>query len=158
MSWTTSPGATGYRIYRDGTFLVSSAGAQIVDAAVTAGVQYCYTISATDASGTESARSSPTCATAGGTAAPPTPTGLVATYVDVPVPVRVTLVWNLSAGAVSYEIYRNGVLLQSPAAPPAIDYTVTPGAGNLYCYTILAVDGAGNRSPQSPNPQCVTVP
>jgi fibronectin type 3 domain-containing protein len=156
LTWTTSAGATSYRIYRDGTFLVSVTGAQTVDTAVVAGVQYCYTISAVDGAGLESPKTSPpTCATAGGTAAPPTPTGLVAVQAPPPAVNTVNLSWNLSAGAVSYRIYRNGSLLLSPAAPPAIDITVT--ANTFYCYTISAVDGANNESAQSTTPQCLTI-
>ena len=83
LTWVTSVGATSYKIFRNGTFLLSSTGAQAIDTAVADQTQYCYTISAVDAFGNESAQSDPQCASANTVAPPPpaTPTGLAATAV-----------------------------------------------------------------------------
>jgi len=153
LTWTTSAGATSYRIYRNGTLLQSATAAPVTDSTVVLDSYYCYTISAMDAAGNESAKSDPKCVTVVATP-PATPTGLTATVVAAPL--RVNLVWSSSAGAVSYRIYRNGVRLftPDPTAAPAIDTTV--GAGTLYCYTISAFDASGNESAQSTTPVCVT--
>ena len=63
LRWTTTAGAASYKIYRDGTLLLSPpltfAGSQATDATVAALTYYCYVISAVDAAGNESARSDP---------------------------------------------------------------------------------------------------
>ena len=156
LTWVTSLGATSYKIYRNGTFLLSSTGAQATDTGVADQTQYCYTISAVDAFGNESAQSDPKCASASTVAPPPpaTPTGLLPTVVPGP-PIRVNLVWNSSVGAVSYNIYRNGAPLVSSTAAPATDDGPF-GTATLYCYTISAVNAAGSESAQSSTPACVT--
>jgi fibronectin type 3 domain-containing protein len=156
LTWTTSLGATSYRIYRNGTLLLSATGAQATDTTVAAQTNYCYAISAVDASGKESAQSDSKCVSTSSPeppAPPEPPTGLTAT-VPVPAPLRVNLIWNTSTGAVSYRIYRNGTLVLSPTAAPATDAAVV--AGTLYCYTISAVDALGIESAQSVTPVCVT--
>jgi PKD repeat protein len=64
--WTASTddfGVAGYNLFRDGTYLGSVAGTSMADAGVTRAVPHCYTISAYDLAGNESARSAPACAT-----------------------------------------------------------------------------------------------
>jgi len=153
LTWTTSVGAVSYRIYRNGGTIpyLSATGAQVTDTSVAAQTQYCYTISAVDGSGNESAQSTPPSCAITGLVGPPTPTGLSATpNVNPP---RVTLTWSASTGAVSYRIYRNGGYLMSSTAAPATDAAVV--VGTTYCYTISAVDGSGNESAQSATPACV---
>jgi len=61
LSWNVSVGAALYRIYRDGALRLSATGAPAVDADVVTQTGYCYTISAVDALGNESAQSTPDC-------------------------------------------------------------------------------------------------
>ncbi len=63
LTWDASTGATGYKIYRDSSLLVSL-GAVITyeDDDVINGTEYSYTISATNSNG-ESAQSAPETAT-----------------------------------------------------------------------------------------------
>jgi fibronectin type 3 domain-containing protein len=61
LSWNASVGAAFYRIYRNGSLVISATGLTAVDAAVIAQTDYCYTISAVDASGNESGQSTPSC-------------------------------------------------------------------------------------------------
>ncbi len=152
VTWVTSLGATSYNVYRNGSLLQSTAGAQVTDTAVATQTQYCYTVSALDALGNESAQTDPKCASAGAVTPPATPS-LTATKITGP-PLRVDLTWSLSTGAVSYNIYRNGSLLTSSAAPPVSDLAVA--TGNIYCYTISAVNALGYESVQSSTPLCVT--
>ncbi|WP_024656169.1 glycosyl hydrolase family 18 protein [Pseudomonas syringae USA007] len=63
----------------------------------------------------------------------------------------VTLIWRLSEGAHPlriYNLFRNGVLVGTPTAPPFIDTDVSPGG--IYDYQISATDIEGNTSDLSP--------
>jgi hypothetical protein len=63
---------------------------------------------------------------------------------------RVTLSWNAASdsggsGVARYEVRRNGAVAGSTASTT---YTDSPGSG-AHVYTVVAIDGAGNRSPPS---------
>jgi formylglycine-generating enzyme required for sulfatase activity len=62
VGWGAVSGATGYRLYRNGTLIYNGANLSMADAGLTSGTQYCYTVRAynTCADGPLSA---PTCAT-----------------------------------------------------------------------------------------------
>lgn len=65
LNWTASTdstGVTGYKIYRGGTYLKSATAISSSDTGLTASTQYCYQVSAYDAAGNESAKSTQTCA------------------------------------------------------------------------------------------------
>jgi chitodextrinase len=65
LSWdpsTDNRAVSGYRIFRDGTFLSASTSTARADDGVRPGSNYCYAVSAVDAAGNESARSDPACA------------------------------------------------------------------------------------------------
>jgi hypothetical protein len=75
-------------------------------------------------------------------------------------PTQVNLTWTASTdnvGVTGYNVYRNGLLLTgTPVTTTSYtDTTVSPGT--TYQYTVDALDGAGNASPQS-NPQPVNTP
>ena len=64
LSWspsTDNSGVTGYKIFRDGLYLQSVAISAALDSSVTGSTQYCYTVSAYDAAGIESAQSAAIC-------------------------------------------------------------------------------------------------
>jgi hypothetical protein len=66
LSWTASKdnvGVSGYKIYRDWTYLKSDTSASTSDTGLSSETQYCYTVSAYDAMGNESGQSSQACAT-----------------------------------------------------------------------------------------------
>ena len=68
LSWTASTddiGVTGYRIYRDSsaTVLKSVTGTSTSDTGLSASTSYCYEVSAYDAAGNESAKSTQVCVT-----------------------------------------------------------------------------------------------
>lgn len=75
-----------------------------------------------------------------GTAAPATPTGLAA----VAGPTSARLSWNVTSGASSYLIYRNGTLIKTTADT---SYRDTGAAGTTYSYTLAAQNSYGMRSP-----------
>jgi hypothetical protein len=65
LSWTASTdnvGTAGYKIYRNGVYLKSESGVSTSDTGLSAGTQYCYTVSACDAANNESAQSVQVCA------------------------------------------------------------------------------------------------
>jgi hypothetical protein len=66
LTWTASTdnvGVTGYKIYRDGSYLKSATTISTLDSGLTASTQYCYQITAYDAAGNESAKCMQVCAT-----------------------------------------------------------------------------------------------
>ncbi|MHB9096781.1 MAG: Ig-like domain-containing protein [Syntrophales bacterium] len=154
VTWKTSLGATSYKVYRNGTLLQTTTGVQVIDTTVAVETQYCYTVSAVDGVGNESAQSNPECASVSTVTPPPPPTGVTATLLASPA--RVNLSWNASTGAVSYKIYRNGTFLRSSTAAPVTDSELI--AATTYCYTVSAVDAGGNESAQSTSSACVTTP
>ena len=84
-------------------------------------------------------------------AAPPAPTGLTAT----PGKASISLTWNASSGAASYNVYRGTTSGGESAAPIATgvatafytDTTVTNGT--TYYYKVAAVNGGGTSGPSS---------
>ena len=58
LSWSASTddvGIAGYKVYRNGVYLKSGSGVSTSDTGLSAGTQYCYTVSAYDAANKESA-------------------------------------------------------------------------------------------------------
>jgi fibronectin type 3 domain-containing protein len=157
LSWTATAGMIGYKIYKGSAYLKSVTGTSAADAGLTANTLYCYSVSGYNATGGESAKSSAACATTQATP-PATPTNLAAAGAVLaagpPKTYQVNLTWTASAGlpaAAVYRIYRDGTLALSVAAPSvaASDTDTALKAQTGYCYTISAVDSAGNESVQS---------
>jgi len=66
LSWTAATddvGVTGYKVYRDGSYLKSVTSASTSDTGLSSSTQYCYSVSAYDAAGNVSNQSSQDCAT-----------------------------------------------------------------------------------------------
>ncbi|MFD6415909.1 PHB depolymerase family esterase [Streptomyces sp. NPDC060194] len=74
----------------------------------------------------------------------PAPAGLRASGVTDS---AVTLGWDAVDGAASYAVYRDGVRVATPAAPPFTDTGRT--AGTAYTYTVAARDSAGAEGARS---------
>lgn len=84
-----------------------------------------------------------------GTAAPATPTGLAA----VAGPTSARLSWNVSTGASTYLVYRNGTLVKTTTDTSYRDVGV---ADTTYSYTLAAQNSYGMRSPLT-SPLSVTM-
>lgn len=150
LAWNTATdnvGVSGYRIYRGGEYLGTSSGLSYQDNTVSVGNSYIYTVSAIDAAGNESARSSGVTANTNDTTPPTIPTGLKVNSVT---DISVSLSWIASTDNVSvtgYRIYRLGVLHETVAGLTFTDNSVSTGI--TYIYTVSAIDESGNESAQS---------
>ncbi len=149
LTWTASSGASSYHLKRS---IASGAETQIsapgsnsyTDSGLTNGTKYYYVVSAVN-SGGESANSSEVSATpVAPVTAPATPTGLQATGGNA----QVSLSWNASTGAASYNVKRSttngGPYSTAVASPTATNYTdTTVTNGTTYYYVVSAVNTAG---------------
>jgi fibronectin type 3 domain-containing protein len=152
LNWNASTGATSYQVKRSTasgseTQISAPTSNSFTDTDLTNGTKYFYVVSAVN-SGGESANSSEVNATPTAPASPPaTPTGLQATAGNA----QVSLSWNASTGATSYNVKRstaNGgpfsATLASPAVTNYIDTTVTNGT--TYYYVVSAVNASGESA------------
>jgi|GEM_PF-1400710 len=153
VNWTASTGATSYNVYRsttsggEGTTPLATGVTAIpyLDSSVSNGTKYYYKVAAVNAGGT-SAQSSEASATP--LAAAAVPTGLTATAGNA----QVSLAWNSSVGASTYNVYRGtaaGAEGASPivtglASPAYVDSTVTNGT--TYYYKVAAVNAVSTSA------------
>ncbi len=142
ISWQAVPGASAYNVYRDGALLQSGvADTTEIDMAVLGGQTYSYAVSAVGADGVEGPQSAAQSATAASS-----------TLISAPLNLRVHgswqngpadyLHWNAMPGAVSYNIYRYGILIGTAGN----DHTFLVGPwmwapGLTYTVTSVAADG-----------------
>ena len=151
LSWSASLGATTYNVKRAtaGAGPYATIGNPVVasytDTAVTNGTLYYYVVSAIS-SGGEGADSAPVNVTPGGTP-PPAPSSLVATAGSN----QVTLSWNASSGATSYNLKRatssGGPFYAVVATVTTTNYTDGQAANfATYFYVASAVNSAGESA------------
>ena len=160
LAWTPSTdnvGVTGYKIYRAGVQVGTSAVPTYTDASLAASTTYAYTVSAFDAAGNNSAQSAAvqaTTQTPPDTTPPTVPSGLTVTSTTTS---TVSLSWTASTdnvGVTGYKIYRAGVQVGTSAVPDYTDASLTPST--TYAYTVSAFDAAGNNSAPSTAVQATT--
>jgi chitodextrinase len=109
--------------------------------------EYCYTVRAYDAAGNRSARSDVTCARTLDESPPGPPARVVARAMNA---TEIELSWGEStddSAMVRYEVTRDGVEIAVGSTTNATERGLEPS--REYCYDVVAVDGAGNRSEQS---------
>jgi fibronectin type 3 domain-containing protein len=149
LVWNASAGATSYNLKRSTasggpyTTISSPMATRFTDTTATNATTYFYVVSAVDSAG-ESANSAPVNATPLAPAKPPaTPTGLAATSGNA----SVSLTWNASTGATSYNVKRSTTsggpyaTIASPTTASFADATVVNGT--TYFYVVSAIDGSG---------------
>jgi chitodextrinase len=147
-------GVAGYDVSRDGQAHVRGAkDTSLRDAELHPGVRYCYAVRAVDAAGNRSPASQPACATTPDLTPPSAPGRPAATSVSS---AQMYVAWDPShddVGVTGYELYRGSHLVARVTGTRARE----PGlqASKEYCYTIRALDAAGNRSEPSA-PACAT--
>jgi fibronectin type 3 domain-containing protein len=149
LTWNASAGATSYHVKRSTTSatetqIAAPTSSSFTDTSVTNGTKYFYEVSAVNSS-RESANSNEASAmpTAPATA-PAIPTGLAATGGNA----QVSLTWNVSTGATSYQVKRatttGGPFPTTLASPTATSYTDSAVTnGTAYFYVVSAVNAAG---------------
>ena len=151
VTWEASrddAGVVRYEIQRAGASVLTAMEPAIQDRGLAPARRYCYVVRACDAAGNCSSPTPETCATTPDRT-PPTrpPTFEALARSDV----AVELAWARSTdevGVVGYELKRGDKVLA--AAHPGLAFT----EGGLkpftkYCWTLLAIDAAGNRSPSA---------
>jgi YD repeat-containing protein len=161
LSWTASTdnvGVTGYRIYRGGSQIGSSATATYADSTVVGSATYSYTVAAYDAVTNLSAQSTAKNVSTPDITAPSTPTGLTATAAS---PSRINLSWSAStdtggSGLAGYRVYRGGSLIASPTTTSYSDTGLA--ASTAYSYAVHAYDNATNTSGPSNTASATTWP
>jgi fibronectin type 3 domain-containing protein len=149
LVWNVSTDATSYNVKRSTvtggpyTTISSPATTSFADTSVTNGTKYFYVVSAVNSAG-ESANSAQASATPTAPVVPPAaPTGLAATAGNA----KVSLDWNASTGATSYNVKRSTVTggpyttISSPATTSFADTSVANGT--KYFYVVSAVNSAG---------------
>ena len=150
VTWTASTdnvGVTGYRIFRNGVAVGTSATTSYSDAGLSQYTTYTYKVTAYDAMGNESAQSAQAAGTTWDGAPPSVPTGLTATVAG---PQRVNLSWTASTdnvGVTGYKVYRNGAYVASTASTSYSNGGLAPSTG--YTFTVSAYDERNNESAQS---------
>ena len=151
LTWSASANATSYRLYRstisDGAYTTIATGVATIgytEGCLTDGVTHYYVVTAVNAHG-ESGYSNQASATPTAPQSPPaTPTGINA----LPGNTQVTLSWNVSAGATSYNVKR-ATVSGGPYTTIARGVTgasyVNAGLANgtTYYFVVSAVNAAG---------------
>ncbi|MFJ8739385.1 fibronectin type III domain-containing protein [Embleya sp. NPDC127516] len=141
LSWTAVPGATGYKVYRDGVLAQTVTGTSATVTGLTQATTYGFQVSATNSAG-ESAKSATVSATTSGVVVvPATPTGLAA---GTPTATTVPLSWTAVPGATGYNVYRNGTLAQTATGPSATVTGLTPATA--YNFQVSATNSAGESA------------
>lgn len=137
LDWTTSDGATGYKINRDGTTIVdlSANVTSYTDNSVGEGT-YNYCIYAYN-----SCMQRYACLNVDVKDVPLAPTGVLAsdgTYCD-----KVFISWNSVSGATSYDVYRSSTFLTNTSSSSYYDYNASTSSTT---YKVYAKNSCGNSS------------
>ncbi|MFE2954593.1 fibronectin type III domain-containing protein, partial [Embleya sp. NPDC059267] len=141
LSWNAVPGATGYKVYRDGALAQTVTGTGATVTGLAQGTTYSFQVTATNTAG-ESPRSAAVSATTTGVVeVPATPTGLAA---GTPTATTVPLSWNAVPGATGYKVYREG----APDLTVTGTGTTVTGltASTAYSFRVSATNSAGESA------------
>jgi fibronectin type 3 domain-containing protein len=158
VSWggsTDNVGVAGYRVFRDGVRVATTAQAYYQDAGLIGSTLYSYAVVAFDVAGNVSLPSLSVSVTTKDVVPPTAPANLVAA---IPSSLQINLSWSPSTdnlGLGSYRIFRGtapAALTQVGAtystSTSFINYPLTPGT--TYYFGVESVDASGNVSPMSP--------
>jgi len=155
LTWTAPtnfPDLVGYKVYRGGVIVAAIATTSYTDSGLTGLTSYTYNVAAYNTAHSFSDKSNSASATTLTsstleTEAPSVPTNLVATPIYW---YKIGLTWTASTdnvGVVGYNVYRNGVLVETPSGTSYHDMDLT--ASTSYSYRVAAYDAAGNVSVQT---------
>jgi chitodextrinase len=160
IAWAPSSddvGVAGYEVSRENAPVVRVASAPARDSGLRAATRYCYRVAAIDAAGNRSAFAEPACATTPDLTPPAPPSRLVAAAAAEN---RVALAWSASednVGVTGYEVWQGKRLLGKVGTATTTFADEGPKPSAETCYTVRALDTAGNRSPPSPE-ACAPTP
>ena len=150
LSWQQVPSASYYNVYRDNTFVASTAGTTYNDSHLNQTTSYSYTVTDINNSA-ESLNSQPLSVTTLSAPLNSIPTGLVASDIT---PSSFTVSWNIQPNTDYYEVFKGTILLNYVANT---SYSITSLSSNTtYPITIVAVSG-GVESNQSDPLQVTTL-
>lgn len=147
LSWSanaTDSDIKEYEIYKDGAYLnsVQHPGTSFIVSGLTNGTAYSFQLSAKDINGNESAKGAAVTATPQGIK-PSVPTGLTATAGDG----KVTLSWSANTDSPKeYEIYQDGVYLNSVQHPATTFEVSGLTNGTIYSFQLSAKGATGGES------------
>jgi fibronectin type 3 domain-containing protein len=160
LSWTASPGATGYLIFRNGGQINTTTSTVYKDSGLAAYTTYTYFVESytqsvaytSSASNTASATTAPS-----NIPLPPTtPTNLTATAVSSS---QINLSWTASTsqgdGVSGYEVFRNGSLVNKVFITSWSDTGLS--ASTTYSYYLVAVSNSGEESGASNTASATTL-
>ena len=149
LAWsgaTDAGGIASYEVVRAGTVAATTASSETADEGLEASRTYCWTVRARDPSGNVSADSPQACATTPDRTPPTSPPRLAAGPGGS---TRVAFAWDPATdnvGVDRYEVFRGGRLVARTGATKrgGVEDGLVPSTE--YCYTVVALDRAGNRS------------
>ena len=147
-------GVSGYEVVRDGEVVAVSRGTSARLPGLAPARSHCFAVRALDAAGNRSAPGPVACLTPPDVTPPSAPSGLEA----VATPGRIDLRWRPArddAGVTAYEVRRDGATVARASRTSAAELGEAPAARR--CYTVVALDAAGNRSAPS-EPACAAQP
>ncbi len=142
LVWTATPGATGYRVYRNGSFVSATSAPTFTNTGLTNGTTYSFTVRATNLGGTSPSSSSVSATPV--LAVPAMPVAVSAAAGNT----QVTLTWPAVAGATGYRVFRDGAEVAAPTTTSFTDTGLTND--QTYAYTLVATNGVGASAPSSP--------
>jgi chitodextrinase len=149
LSWsgaTDAGGVVSYDLVRSGSIVSTTGSARATDADLSAGRTFCWTVRARDPAGNVSGDSARACTTTPDHTPPGPPPGVVAAPSSES---RVAFAWQPAednVGVERYEVYRDGRVVAKTAATGLGGVEGGLAPSTEYCFTVVAVDGAGNRS------------
>ncbi len=158
LLWTASTddvGVAGYEVFRGDTLVATEASSASSELGLEPWSEYCYRVRAFDAAGHRSAFAGPVCARTLDVRAPTAPERLVGTLVS---PAEISLEWRPSAddvGVAGYEVLRGASVVARTSGTRLAQSGLAPAVRQ--CFTVRAVDAAGNRSEPS-GAACVIPP
>ena len=136
LNWTTSDGATGYNLYKNGALLTTLTDTSYTDT-IQPFTSYIYTLTAYNDKG----ESDPATISVQIIIPPETPSNFRASSVSMTV---IILAWDAVTGAESYQLSRDGVVIYTGEYPSYTDRGLT--VETAYTYTLSAVNTAGSSA------------
>jgi large repetitive protein len=159
LNWAASAGATTYSVFRGTTsggegataLMANLTATSFTDTAVTNGTTYFYFVEAVNSTGPSSPSNEVSATPTPGVVIPPAPTNLIAAAGNS----EVTLSWNTSVGATSYNVFRGtsaggentAAIAQNLTSTTFVDNTATNGV--TYFYKVAAANTAGASGPSN---------